>query len=160
MNIWSDLTAGPRIFCRHLESPVWHLCFNDLGMLDSVEAANQSTCTWLSHVTWAFSHPGSFRVVGFQHRRSGFQRLMPLQTKQKLHCLEGPASEVTHHHFCFAQLVKRVTRWPKFKGEKTKLHLLMEGVSKILPPILQSLTLLKLVWTMWKKIESPRWNTT
>lgn len=88
--IWGDLTAGPRIFCRHLDSPVWLLCFDDLGLLDSVEPANHSTCTWPPHVTWASSQSGSFRVVGLQHRGPGFQKLRSLQTKHKLHCRVGP----------------------------------------------------------------------
>lgn len=50
-NIWGDLTAVLRIFYRPLDSPVSHLCSDDLGMLDSVDDANQSKCTWFSHVT-------------------------------------------------------------------------------------------------------------
>lgn len=88
--IWGDLTAGPRIFYRQLDSPVWLLCFDDLGLLVSVEAANHSTCSCPSLVTWASSQPGSFRVVGLQHRGSGFQKLRSLQTKHELHCLVGP----------------------------------------------------------------------
>lgn len=94
-NIWGDSTAGPRIFYRHLDSPVWRLCSDDLEMLDSVEAANQSTCTGFSHVTWASPQPGSLRVVGLQNRGSGFQSSCPCKQSTSCIALFDPASEVT-----------------------------------------------------------------